>query len=99
MHRGPHPLGADRELARWHPTKYFALRSETRAMGLQLFLRPDDPVPDASRTPGTFTDPRGVKHTRKAVRRLGLDIVSQKTICTLPNSALPIPLQSSNIFC
>jgi hypothetical protein len=22
-------------------------------------------------TPGTFTDPRGVKHTRKAVRRLG----------------------------
>ena len=39
-------------------------------MGLQLFLRPDDPVPDA-RTPGTFTDPRGVKHTRKAVRRLG----------------------------
>jgi hypothetical protein len=23
------------------------------------------------RTPGTFTDPHGVKHTRKAVRRLG----------------------------
>ena len=40
-------------------------------MGLRPFLRPDGPVPDASRTPGTFTDPRGVKHTRKAVRRLG----------------------------
>jgi hypothetical protein len=33
--------------------------------------RKDQELVYLDRTPGTFTDPHGVKHTRKAVRRLG----------------------------